>query len=142
MIFMKTERITLDTNILIYSIDHDAGHQHTRARTLLDECVDLDCVLTMQALSEFFWVATRKNHMPYEDAAAQIENWQILFPTILPATTTLHRATTAVKRYQFGFWDAMLWAVAKEAGVTKIFTEDFQHARTIESVEFCNPFIA
>jgi predicted nucleic acid-binding protein len=37
------------------------------------------------------------------------------------------------------FWDAMLWAVAKENEVTEIGTEDFQDGRLAEGVRFRNP---
>jgi predicted nucleic acid-binding protein len=45
-----------------------------------------------------------------------------------------------VKEHSISFWDAMLWAVANEAGVTLLLSEDFQHARVLEGIQFFNPF--
>ena len=45
-----------------------------------------------------------------------------------------------MKEHSLSFWDAMVWAVADEAGVTLLLSEDFQHMRRLESVQFCNPF--
>jgi len=136
---MSAERITLDSNILVYAIDADAGERHTRAMEVVDRSVERDCLLTLQALSEFYFVATRKGKMPREDAAAQIDDWQTLFPVATPRASTLNRAITAVHNHNLPFWDAMLWAVAKENGVTLLLSEDFQNTRTLEGVQFHNP---
>ncbi|MCP4406992.1 MAG: PIN domain-containing protein [Gammaproteobacteria bacterium] len=138
---MSTDRITLDTNILIYAVDRDAGTRHQKAMAIVDDAVEQDCVLILQALSEFFSGATRKGKMPIGDAREQIRDWQILFPTILPKATTLNIAINAVDNHRLSFWDAMLWAAAKQAGVTILMSEDFQHGRELEGVHFYNPFL-
>ncbi len=137
---MSAERISLDTNILVYAVDRDAGGRHARAAAVVDEAVDLDCVLTLQALSEFFAVVTRKGKMPVGDAAAQVEDWQMLFPTVAAKPTALKHAIAAVTEQSLSFWDAMLWATAREAGVTVLLSEDFQHGRELGGVRFRNPF--
>jgi predicted nucleic acid-binding protein len=61
---MTTERFSLDTNILVYAADLAAGERHERALEILDRAVRRDCVLTLQALAEFFHVTTRKQLRP------------------------------------------------------------------------------
>jgi predicted nucleic acid-binding protein len=139
---MSADRVTLDSNILVYSLDRDAGERHRVALDLVERAADLDCVLTLQALAEFFAVVTRKAGMPVADAAAQITDWQMVFEVRAAAAQTLSRAIAAVSDHRLAFWDAMLWACAKEAGCKVIFSEDFQHGRTLEGVRFLNPFIA
>jgi predicted nucleic acid-binding protein len=34
----------------------------------------------------------------------------------------------------------MLWAVAREAGVTLLLSEDFQHDQILDGIRICNPF--
>ena len=58
---MMAQRFSIDTNILIYSIDKDAGTRHEDAQELVDALADEDCVLTLQALAEFFHAVTRKD---------------------------------------------------------------------------------
>ena len=53
---------------------------------------------------------------------------------------SLVKALQAVNKHTLSFWDAMLWAVAREAGVTLMLSEDFQHDRVLDGVRFCNPF--
>lgn len=138
---MSVERFTLDTNLLIYAIDRDAGERHIKAMNLVRDVVHEDCVLTLQALSEFFAVVTRKGKLPLTEARACIQDWQVLFPTVVPRTNALSRAIDAVEQHGLSFWDAMLWATAKQAGVTVLLSEDFQHNRELESVRFCNPLL-
>jgi len=51
---MAVERFTLDTNILFYSIDRDAGIKQVMARRIIDLAIRADCRLTLQAVSEFY----------------------------------------------------------------------------------------
>ncbi len=74
------------------------------------------------------------------DAMAQVDDWQQLFPVVSAKAATLTRACAAVKRYQLSFWDAMLWATVREAGVATLLSEDFQHEQDIDGVQIINPF--
>jgi predicted nucleic acid-binding protein len=58
------------------------------------------------------------------------------------ATDDLSAALDAVKKHQFAFWDAMLWAAAQRAGVRHLVTEDLQDGFELAGVRFVNPFDA
>lgn len=137
---MNGERITIDTNILIYSIDADAGDRHELSRQFVDDAVDKNCVLTLQALSEFYWAVTRKEKMSREDAKAQVVDWQWLFPIIVAQTSTLTMAMQAVTSHRLAFWDAIMWATARQNSVDVLYSEDFQHGQNIGGVSVQNPF--
>lgn len=137
---MNAERVTLDTNILVYALDRDAGQRHAQAVELFDTVAERDCVLTLQALAEFFAAVTRKGKVPVTDAAAQVADWQALFPTISAGPSSLNKAMRAVEHHHLSFWDALLWATAREAAIDVLYSEDFQHGRVLEGVQFWNPF--
>ena len=137
---MSAERFSLDTNILIYSIDCDAGDRHQRAVQLMQEMITSDCTLTLQSLSEFFSVTTRKGKMPKQDAIEQINDWMTLFPVIHAVPTTLKMAMNAVWKHQFSFWDAMLVETSVQAGVTRLYSEDMQHQQIWKGMIIENPF--
>jgi len=139
---MNAERVSLDTSILVYAVDRDAGERHEIAAELVDRAVEWDCVLPLQVLCEFFAAVTRKGKMPVEDAEAQVRDWQILFPVIPSQPADLSRALDAVVRHTLSFWDALLSATARRAGVAVLYTEDFQHGRELGGVRFVNPFAA
>lgn len=139
---MSAERISLDSNVLVYAVDRDAGPRHGRAIELMERALYLDCVLTLQSLCEFFHAVTRKGKASLEEAWAQVQDWQILFPVASAKPSTLARAVAAVQSRRLTFWDAMLWAAAKEAGVTLLLSEDFQDGQVLDGVRFANPFAA
>jgi predicted nucleic acid-binding protein len=89
---MSAKRFTLDTNILVYSVDQTAGLRHEIAKLILRRATLLPCCLTLQAVSEFHAVATQKMARP---RAAQVAaDMMVLFQTI-PTTETAIRAALA-----------------------------------------------
>ena len=133
-------RFSLDTNILVYAVDRDAGKRHDRSRTLLGRAARRDCVLTVQALAEFFHATTRKSLLPLAHASAFVRNWLDVFQVASPDTVALVDAMDAVAEHRLSFWDAMLWATARQSGCSAILTEDMQDGRRLSGVEFINPF--
>ncbi len=139
---MSVDRITLDANILIYAIDKDANCKQEQAVELIEKCArTCDCVLTSQALAEFYFAATRKGKASTSEAKQQIADWQLLFPTILPSIRTVNYAINAVEEHSLSFWDAMLWSVANENAVKRLYSENFQPGAVLKGVEFLNPFL-
>lgn len=139
---MSVERLSLDANILFYTVDADAGERQVRAREIVRRAALGDCFLTLQTLSEFFASTTRKGKLTAAQAAAHVEDWQTLFPVVAATPGSLRLAMRAVEQHSLSFWDAMQWAVAKQAGATLLLSEDLQHDRELEGVRFWNPFVA
>jgi predicted nucleic acid-binding protein len=70
----------VDSNILIYSHDLDAGANHGMAADILDSLWDLNLgVLSMQVLQEFYVNITRKirRPLPRESARAIVDDFSI-----------------------------------------------------------------
>ena len=137
---MKERRLTLDTNILFYAMDRDAGKRHKLAMEIVDRASVFDCVLILQSLCEFYTAVTGTGKMPSKEAEAQINDWMQLFPVVSATSKSLTKAINAVNLHTLSFSDALLWAVAREAGVTLLLSEDFQHERILDGIRFCNPF--
>ena len=133
-------KVTIDTNLLVYAIDTADLNKHQAVHTLLDTLAELDTVVSVPALAEFFHVVTRRGRLSTGEARDRIEDWQALFSVIAARANTLSHAIDGLRQFQMPFWDAMLWATAQEAGVTVLLTEDFQDLALIEGVRFVNPF--
>jgi predicted nucleic acid-binding protein len=99
--------------------------------------------VSVQVLNEFYAVATRPNKPPslsHEEAAQTVRDIAAACH-VLPLTSAVtFRALDAVPRHGLSFWDALIWAAAKENGIAIIYTEDYQHEREVEGVRFQNPF--
>lgn len=46
-----------------------------------------------------------------------------------------------MRDYQFSFWDAQLWAVARLNQVPVVFGEDFSPGAVVGGVRFVDPFV-
>ena len=133
-------RFSLDTNILVYAVDRDADERHRRSRELMAQASRRDCVLTVQALAEFFHATTRKNLLEPARASAFVRSWLDVFRVVAADDSALLDAMDAVEEHRLSFWDAMLWAVARQNGCSAILSEDMQDGRRLSGVEFVNPF--
>ena len=95
-----------------------------------------------QVLGELFWTITRSIPDPLSpaDAVTEVERhartWQVVS---VSRETALH-AVRAAAEHQIPYWDALIWAAAKLAGIRVVLSEDFQDGREIEGVTFQNPF--
>lgn len=136
----ESGRFTLDTNLLVYSVDNTAGVRHQLAREIVDRAVDSECWLTLQALGEFYVAVTRKGMMPPADAAAQAADWLELFPTIAASAAAVRVALGIVAVGRASYWDAVLVATAAEAGCAVVLTEDMSDGRVLGGLRIHNPF--
>jgi predicted nucleic acid-binding protein len=133
--------ISFDTNILVYAADRTAGERHRQAADLIERAIRQgNCLQTLQSLCEFFNVVTRKSGIEPSAAAAFVEGWRAVLPIEASTEADLADAMRAVSEHRLPFWDAMLWATARRAGVHLLVSEDFQDGRTIEGVRIVNPF--
>lgn len=136
---MSGERFTLDTNILVYALDTTAGAKHTLAAEIVDRAVECDCHLTLQALSEFYAAVTRKGMMSKAEAAAQVEDWLLLFPTISPSSAAVRSALAHAVAGRASYWDALLVATAGEGGCDFVLSEDMADNGRLDALTIINP---
>jgi predicted nucleic acid-binding protein len=134
-------RFSLDSNVLVYAADdRDAARQASALEIIA--CAALrDCILTPQALSEFFHAVSRNGIMPRAEAAEQVDDWIKAF-TISPGATAacLVAATQAAVSGRFQFYDALLLAPAREAGCTAVISEDMANGAELDGVRVVSAF--
>jgi predicted nucleic acid-binding protein len=135
-----SERFTLDTNLLVYSVEGRAGVRHRLALEIVDRAADTECWLTLQSLSEFYAAVTRKRILRAADAAAQVVDWMAIFRCVPASPSALRTALADAVAGRASYWDALLVATAAEAACTVILTEDLTHGSTLGGVAIHNPF--
>lgn len=137
---IEGKRCTLDANVLAYSLDNLAGHKQGEAKSLIKALSAGDAILTLQAISECYWAVSRKAIAPRKQLIETLSDLQKLFPVVAAQPACFKSAVQLEERYRLSFWDAMLFATIREAGVQVLFTEDLQHGQTIDGVSILNPF--
>jgi predicted nucleic acid-binding protein len=134
------DRITLDSNILVYAFDESEPEKQPIAHELLWLAQSRGTVLTTTALGEFFWVATRKAKVAPLKARRMLANLITLFSVAGYGVDTLEAAALAVAGDRFSFWDAVILSTADEAGCTLCLSEDLKDGATLGGVTVRNPF--
>ena len=134
-------RSFVDTNILIYAHDVDAGAKHQVAKTVLRELwSQRSGVLSMQVLQEFYVNVTRKVASPLsKDVARLVVNSY----SVWCIETTPAEITTAFRiedESRIGFWDALIVASAAKCGALRILSEDLNAKQVVAGVRIENPF--
>ena len=137
---MSGENFTLDTNVLVYSVDLTAGRRHHLAKDIVARASVGRCCLTLQAISEFFAVVTRKGMMTRAEAVPIAEAMIDLFPTAAVSAVAVRAALATAATGHASYWDALLVHTAGEAGCTAVLTEDLAADTTLAGVRVINPF--
>lgn len=138
-----TDRVFLDTNVLVYSFDRDAPEKQTAAHALLREAGRGGRhVISTQVLQEFFVAVTRKLAEPLSnaDAARAVELFAEL-PTVAVDVTTIRGAMRRCDADGLSFWDALIVQTALENRCTRLLTEDLQEGRVFDTCRVENPFL-
>ncbi len=134
-------RFTLDSSILVCAADASEPNRQATAIDIVARAARRDCLLTPQALAEFFHAATRKRIVPRADAARQVQAWTVIFPITQGAgEAALLTALDAAVAGRLQFFDALLLATARDAGCGAIITGDMGEHTHLDGVRVIAAF--
>ena len=136
------DRTFVDTNVLIYAHDVDAGRKRDVARELLRALwVERAGVLSTQVLQEFYVNATRKIRKPLTkpEARTVVDTYATWCADGITAND-LAAAFQIEDQARIGFWDALIIAVAVRAGARRLVSEDLNAGQSIAGLTIHNPF--
>lgn len=138
-----SERIFLDTNVLVYLFDNDAPNKQNRAREIFSRQEFRSRVtISTQVLQEFYVAVTRKLAKPLEpNVAYQAAQDLAVLPVIQVDIPMILSAVSRSQTDQISFWDSLIIQAALAGGVKRLYSEDLQHGRIIEGMYIENPFI-
>jgi predicted nucleic acid-binding protein len=127
-----------DTNVLLYLLSKD----YSKADKV-EELLAAGGVVSVQVLSEFVSVASRKLAMKWSEIRDCLEPFRVVL-RIEPLTiVTDDQAVEIAERYKLSFYDALIVAAAKLSDCTRLYSEDLQHGQVFEkSLTVLNPFKA
>lgn len=138
-----TDKTFVDTNVLIYAHDIDAGRKHEIAKAVLRELwAERAGLLSTQVLQEFYVNATRKIKTPLAkpEARSVVDTYAAwCVDGITPAD--IAAAFQIEDRARIGFWDALILAVASRSGARRVLSEDLNSGQAIAGLSIHNPFV-
>jgi predicted nucleic acid-binding protein len=137
---MNDAKVFLDTNVLVYAQDEDAGTKRARARALISEVAEAGSgVISTQVLQEFHVVATRKLRIAPLQSKAVLQSFR-LFEIVHISPRLVDDAIDRSVLAMLPFWDALIVAAAKSAGCTTLYSEDLNPGQQIAGIRVSNPF--
>lgn len=136
-----SDKAFVDTNVLIYAHDRDAGAKHEIAQKLLQELWEEQTgLLSIQVLQEFYVNVTRKIPSPLakKSARAIVTNYLPWCANTTPAE--ISGAFQIEDEARISFWDALIISSALKRGASRILSEDLQAGRRVAGILVVNPF--
>jgi predicted nucleic acid-binding protein len=136
-----SDKAFVDSNVLIYAHDVDAGRKRDVAKALLrDLWLARTGVLSVQVLHEFYVNVTRKIRTPLSKAEARRVVGAYIPWCLEPATDDVNEAFRIEDEASISFWDALIVATAARSGATRVLSEDLNPEQIISGVTVINPF--
>ncbi len=139
---MNGDSVFVDTNVLIYAHDSNAGERHRRATDIVAGLWTTRAgLLSVQVLQEFYVNVTRKIPTPLPIATAReiVRNYT-LWRTEWIAPEDVPRASEIEEQNRISFWDALIVTAAVKGGASRILSEDLNPGQVIAGIPVENPF--
>lgn len=139
----EVERTFIDTNVLVYAHDIEAGQRHHIAQDVLANLWSRGAgLLSTQVLQEFYNTATRKLSPRMTPSKARrviaiYSEWCIRDTDPL----IVMNASFLAEQHTVSWWDALIIEAASQSGAKYLLSEDLQHGRDFLGLEVRNPFL-
>jgi predicted nucleic acid-binding protein len=136
-----SDRVFVDTNILVYANDTSAGEKHEAAKRIVADLWASGLgVLSTQVLQEFYNAVTRKvpKPLPPEEARKQVSDlskWELV---VVDADDILDAIDIQAK-HGFSFWDCLIISAAVTGDAKILMTEDLTDGQIVRGVRIADP---
>ena len=137
-----TERVFVDTNILICAHDIDGEVKRAIAEHVLRQLwSDETGVLSSQVLQEFYAALTSGAASPVPRRAARdLVGAYSVWPVVTLDADDVLVASDFEERYRLTFRDALIAVAARKANATLLLSEHLRPFRPIPGLDVRNPF--
>jgi predicted nucleic acid-binding protein len=136
-----SDKVFLDTNILVYAIEV-GGPNQAKSAIALGLAKRAGICLSTQVLGEFYRAVTsprRASPLTHDLAVSWVQLWkrhEILGITVAHVDLALELAS----RFQIGYYDALILSAARLAGCLVVYSEDLSSGQEYHGVRVQNPF--
>lgn len=132
-----SDRIFVDTNILVYAVADDLPKRAIAQDLLLRK----DVIISPQVVSEFVAVTSRKRILEPTKVVEYARKFMHTLPMTVLAASTIALALDVMMKYQFAYWDSLILAAALESHCSLVYSEDLQNGQYIgDQMVIVNPF--
>ena len=132
-----SDKIFIDTNVLIYAFSEDEPTKQQKALNLID-AVACDAIISNQVINELANIFLKKFKLPIE----KVEDYFLELLNIVSFDmSTQIRALRLKQRYNLQYFDSLIISTALENKCNILYSEDMQHELIIDNrLKIINPF--
>ena len=132
-------QVFIDSNILIYAQDVDAGDRHEQAKALIRDLWKSRQLpaISVQVLQETHVNLIRKG-VAIEESARRVSrylSWRVVENT----KDLFCRSLELQQSHRLSFWDAMIVAAAQRSQALELWTEDLNPGQSFDGLTVVNP---
>lgn len=128
----------VDTNLLLYSVDHQESTKQHKAQETLFCLAGEAAILLWQVLRES--AQQLRRWLTSAEFTQHIAAIRYLFLLVVPTAEAFDRALNLAERFILSHWDRMILDACQAFGITRLYTEDIGAPREIDGIELINPF--
>jgi predicted nucleic acid-binding protein len=136
---MSDKPVFVDTNILIYAHDRDAGEKYRTAKVVVESLWNRPILpsISIQVLQEVYVNLIRKK-VKASDVCETVMNY-LEWDVINNDRNLLLEGMRLKDKFSLSFWDALIVAAAKTAKAKELWSEDLNPGQNYEGVVVFNP---
>ena len=137
-----TDRIFLDTNVMVYTLDSGSLIKQEKAKELLNQFYsNRNYRISTQVVQEFCNVCLKKV-IPTVPEKKLSEFVSTLPPDQVETVNinTITRALSIKEHFNYSLWDSLIIASAILAGCNILYTEDMHPNQIVDDLKIVNPF--
>jgi predicted nucleic acid-binding protein len=137
-----TERVFVDTNVLVYSFDLREPDKLVRATDWLNHLWSARSGrISFQVLQEFYVTVTHKLKPGLDvETARKAVRSLLAWQPVATDEQSFEVAWGLQEQYQLSWWDALIVAAARSAGCAVLLTEGLQHGQDFDGLRVVDPF--
>jgi predicted nucleic acid-binding protein len=138
---MSDDPVFVDTNILVYAHDKDAGDRYLIAKAQVESLWNRQILpsISVQVLQEFYVNLVRKK-VKASDAREAVLNY-LEWDVIDNDRALLLEGMRLQQTWRLSFWDALIIAAAKRAKAKELWSEDLNPGQSFEGIVVINPLL-
>jgi predicted nucleic acid-binding protein len=138
---MSDDPVFVDTNILVYAHDKDAGDKYLIAKSKVESLWNRQILpsISVQVLQEFYVNLVRKK-VKASDAREAVLSY-LEWDVIDNDRALLLEGMRLQETWRLSFWDALIIAASKRAKVKELWSEDLNPGQSFEGVVVINPLL-
>jgi predicted nucleic acid-binding protein len=137
-----TDRVFVDTNVLVYSRDASEPPKQKQAMTWMTHLwSEKTGRLSFQVLKEFYVTVTNKLQPGMDPQSAREDVRLLLAWRPIPVDARVVEGAWRIQdRYQLSWWDALIVSAAQVGNCRYLLSEDLQDNQDFGHVMVINPF--